>query len=130
MTTSTFRTPDAQSPPARRVAKPWGHELWFAHTHRYAGKLLHVTAGHKLSLQYHERKDETSYLLSGRMVLSQGASPDALTELEIGPGHVWRNEPYVVHTLEALDDSVVLEVSSPELDDVVRIADEIGRAHV
>jgi mannose-6-phosphate isomerase len=112
----------------QRVAKPWGHELWFAHTDRYAGKLLHVLAGHRLSLQYHERKDETSYLLSGRILLTQGPAPEALTTAEVGPGHVWRNEAHVVHTIEAIEDAVVLEVSTPELDDVVRIADAYGRA--
>lgn len=112
----------------RRVPKPWGHELWFAQTDRYAGKLLHVDAGHRLSLQYHEHKDETSYLLAGRLLLTQGADRERLTEREIGPGAVWRNEPRMVHTIEALDDAVVLEVSTPELDDVVRLVDRYGRA--
>jgi mannose-6-phosphate isomerase len=111
----------------RRVEKPWGHELWFAHTERYAGKLLHVDAGHRLSVQYHERKDETSYLLSGRLLLSQGEDAGRLEEVEIGTGAVWHNEPGVVHTIEALEDSVVLEVSTPELEDVVRLADRYGR---
>jgi len=110
------------------VPKPWGHEIWFAHTDLYAGKLLHVSAGHRLSLQYHERKDETSYLLSGRMILCQGDDTDALVEQEIEPGAVWRNEPKVIHTIEAIEDAVVLEVSSPELDDVVRLRDRYGRA--
>lgn len=111
----------------QRVEKPWGHELWFAHTDRYAGKLLHVGGGHRLSVQYHERKDETSYLLSGRLLLSQGEDVDGLKEVEIGAGAVWRNEPGVVHTIEALEDSVVLEVSTPELEDVIRLADRYGR---
>ncbi len=108
----------------RTVDKPWGHELWFAHTERYAGKLLHVTAGQRLSLQYHERKDETSYLLSGRLLLTQ----DGRGEREIGPGTAWRNEPGLVHTIEAVEDAVVVEVSTPELDDVVRLDDRYGRA--
>jgi mannose-6-phosphate isomerase len=112
----------------RRVAKPWGHELWFAHTDRYAGKLLHVRRGHRLSVQYHERKDETSYLLSGRLVLSRGWDIESLDEREIGRGAVWRNVPGVVHAIEALEDAVVLEVSTPELDDVVRLADRYGRS--
>ena len=112
----------------RRVAKPWGHELWFAQTDRYAGKLLHVSAGQRLSVQYHEAKDETSYLLSGRIVLSQGESADTLVESELEPGAVWRNEPRVVHTVKALEDSVIVEVSTPELDDVVRLDDDYGRA--
>ena len=112
----------------QHVPKPWGHELWFAHTKRYAGKLLHVNAGHRLSLQYHERKDETSYLLRGRLLLCQGEDADCLVEQEVAPGAVWRNEPGVVHTIEALEDAVVLEVSTPELDDVVRLVDRYGRA--
>jgi mannose-6-phosphate isomerase len=111
----------------RRVEKPWGNELWWALTDRYAGKILHVRAGHRLSLQYHEAKDETSYLLSGRMLLVKGTSAEDLTETEIGPGHRWRNQPGDIHTIEALEDSDVLEVSTPELDDVVRLADQYGR---
>lgn len=112
----------------RRVEKPWGHELWFAHTARYAGKLLHVKRGQRLSLQYHEAKDETSYLFSGRMLLRRGESPEALAERTLEAGAVWRNEPGVVHTVEALEDSLIVEVSTPELDDVVRLADDYGRA--
>jgi mannose-6-phosphate isomerase-like protein (cupin superfamily) len=112
----------------RRVDKPWGHEIWWANTDLYAGKLLHVDAGHKLSLQLHREKDETSYLLSGRLRLTRGPSADALKEQEIGPGHAWRVEPGTVHTIEAMEDSVVLEVSTPHLDDVVRLQDRYGRA--
>ena len=112
----------------KHVPKPWGHELWFAVTDRYAGKLLHVSAGQRLSLQYHERKDETSYLLSGRLLLTQGADAESLSEWEIAPGFAWRNEPGVVHTIEAIEDAVVLEVSTPELDDVVRLEDRYGRS--
>jgi quercetin dioxygenase-like cupin family protein len=111
----------------RQVDKPWGDELWFAHTDRYAGKLLHVKAGRRLSVQYHAAKDETSYLLSGRIVLSQGPSADSLAEAELEPGSVWRNEPGAVHSVEALEDSTIIEVSTPELDDVVRLADDYGR---
>ena len=77
----------------RRVDKPWGHELWFALTDRYAGKLLHVRAGQRLSVQYHETKDETSYLLSGRLLLHRGPSADSLVQTELEAGAVWRNEP-------------------------------------
>lgn len=112
----------------RRVEKPWGHEIWWADTDVYAGKLLHVDAGHKLSLQLHRKKDETSYLLSGRLRLTRGPSADDLNEQEIEPGHVWRVKPGTVHTIEALEDSVVLEVSTSHLDDVVRLQDRYGRA--
>jgi mannose-6-phosphate isomerase len=111
----------------RYVDKPWGGELWFAHTDLYAGKLLHVKAGRRLSVQYHVTKDETSYLLSGRIVLSRGPSADLLVETELEPGGAWRNEPGVVHSVEALEDSAIIEVSTPELDDVVRLADDYGR---
>lgn len=111
----------------KRVDKPWGHELWFAHTDRYVGKLLHVEAGERLSVQYHEKKDETSYLLSGRIVVSQGEREDELIKTEFEAGAVWRNEPGVIHTIEALEDAVVVEVSTPDIDDVVRLADQYGR---
>jgi mannose-6-phosphate isomerase len=118
--------PDTSLP--RRVVKPWGYELWYALTERYAGKLLHVERGHRLSLQFHERKDESCYLLSGRLLLMQGSSVEHLTERVIDPGAVWRNRPGDVHTIEALEDSDVLEVSTPDLDDVVRLSDNYGRA--
>jgi mannose-6-phosphate isomerase-like protein (cupin superfamily) len=111
----------------REVSKPWGSELWYAQTDRYAGKILRVNAGQRLSVQYHLTKDETSYLLSGKAKISQGPSPEKMQEREIGPGDAWRNEPNVVHTIEAIEDSVVLEVSTPELDDVVRLDDRYGR---
>jgi mannose-6-phosphate isomerase-like protein (cupin superfamily) len=111
----------------QRVEKPWGHELWWAHTDEYAGKILHIESGHELSLQVHERKDETSYLLSGRLLLTRGASADALEVEEIEPGHCWRVEPGTVHKIAALEDSEVLEVSTPHLDDVVRLRDRYQR---
>ena len=117
---------DADLP--REVAKPWGSELWYAHTDRYAGKILRVNAGHKLSVQYHLEKDETSYLLSGRLLLEQGKTPETMLRSELAPGAAWRNEPTVVHTIEALEDAVILEVSTPELHDVVRIEDRYGRS--
>ena len=112
----------------RRVDKPWGHELWFALTERYAGKLLHVRAGRRLSVQYHECKDESCYLLSGRLLLHRGPDADSLTATELTSGAAWRNEPRQVHAIEALEDAVVVEVSTPELEDVVRLTDDYGRA--
>ena len=111
----------------RRVEKPWGHEIWWARTDDYAGKILVVDAGQALSLQLHREKDETSYLLSGRLRLLQGPSEHELTERTLLPGDSWRNEPGVVHSIEALEDSTVLEVSTPQLDDVVRLRDRYGR---
>jgi mannose-6-phosphate isomerase len=120
-------TPPETSPAPHRADKPWGHEIWWARTPAYVGKLLHVDAGHRHSVQMHREKDETSYLLSGRMLLTRGPSADELHTEEIGPGFIWRNEPGVVHTIEALEDSVVIEVSTPEVDDVVRLEDRYGR---
>lgn len=111
----------------RRVEKPWGHEVWWAQSSNYAGKLLVINAGHRLSLQLHREKDESSYLLSGRLRLTYGLDADELTEREIRPGESWRIEPGIVHSVEALEDSVVLEVSTPHVDDVVRLEDSYGR---
>ncbi|MGN6274728.1 MAG: cupin [Solirubrobacterales bacterium] len=111
----------------REIPKPWGSEFWFAHTDRYAGKILRVRAGCRLSVQFHEAKDETSCVLSGRVIVSQGDSPDNLNSRELGPGDAWHNQPGLVHTLEAVEDSEIMEVSTPELDDVVRLEDRYGR---
>jgi len=111
----------------RRVEKPWGYEIWWAATDQYVGKILHVNKGHRLSLQYHELKDESCYVLSGRLILVQGESAAALTERTVSVGDVWQNQPRVIHTIEALEDSDVLEASTPHLDDVVRLRDDYGR---
>lgn len=111
----------------KRIEKPWGHEVWFAHTEHYAGKIITVTAGHRLSLQYHDNKDETSHLVSGRMRLWQGTDRDALTETIIEAGATWRNTPGTIHTVEAIEDASFFEVSTPELHDVVRLEDQYGR---
>jgi mannose-6-phosphate isomerase len=110
-----------------RVEKPWGHEIWWAHTDHYAGKILFVEAGHRLSIQMHREKDETSYLLSGRLLLLQGPSEDELSARALTQGASWRNEPGMVHSIEAIEDSTILEVSTPQLDDVVRLSDRYGR---
>ena len=111
----------------REIPKPWGSELWFAHTDRYAGKILRVRAGCRLSVQFHEEKDETSYVLSGRVVVSQGESAEKMVARELVPGDSWRNAARVVHTFEALEDAEIIEVSTPQLDDVVRLEDRYGR---
>lgn len=112
----------------RRVEKPWGHELWWAQTDAYAGKVLVVRAGEALSLQLHCAKDESSFLYAGKLRLLVGTSPDALSEQIVEAGESWRVEPGTVHSIEALEDSIVFEVSTPELDDVVRLSDRYGRA--
>ncbi len=112
----------------RRVEKPWGWELVWAETDRYCGKLLFVRAGHALSLQYHEVKDESWYVEQGRAELELGlVGDDALETREIGPGDAFRFRPGTVHRVRALEDLLVVEVSTPELDDVVRLADDYGR---
>ena len=112
----------------RRVPKPWGHETIWAHTDRYVGKILHITAGHALSVQYHEVKDETVYLLSGEM--KYWVRPDGeeeLRDMRLQPGDAFRITPGTVHFMEAVTDCDVLEASTPELDDVVRLQDRYGR---
>jgi mannose-6-phosphate isomerase len=112
----------------QRVEKPWGYEIWWAHTDSYAGKLLQVEQGHRLSLQYHQRKDESCYVLSGLVRLVKGPSVDELEEVDLGPGSCWRNQPGEIHTIEAIETSLVVEASTPQLDDVVRLLDNYGRA--
>jgi mannose-6-phosphate isomerase-like protein (cupin superfamily) len=117
---------------ARRVEKPWGWELIWALTDRYCGKLLFVRAGEALSLQYHERKDESWLVREGRAALELGKMSDtgldgALEEREIGPGDTFHFPPGTVHRVRALADTLILEVSTPDLDDVVRLADDYGR---
>ena len=109
-----------------RVDKPWGHELHWAKTDRYVGKVLHVMAGHALSLQYHNRKDETMYLYSGKMVL-ETEQQGQLVKREMRPGDSVHITPKTVHRITAVEDCDVLEVSTPELDDVVRLEDRYGR---
>ena len=111
----------------RRVEKPWGWELIWADTDRYAGKLLFVRARRALSLQYHERKDEAWYVQDGHAALELGAVGGELTEQEIGPGDCFHFAPGTVHRLRALEDTTIVEVSTADLDDVVRLADDYGR---
>ena len=110
-----------------RTDKPWGHELLWAKTDQYVGKVLHVEAGQRLSVQYHDRKDESNLVLRGRLKLLRGTSADDLTETIVGEGDCWRNRAGEVHTIEAIEDADVVEVSTPQLDDVVRLEDGYGR---
>jgi mannose-6-phosphate isomerase len=111
-----------------RVDKPWGHELIWASTEGYVGKVLHVRAGHALSLQYHEEKDETIHLLRGRMRFWAGPAADALDEVPLAEGQSFRIRPGTIHRMEAVTDVDILEASTPHLDDVVRLEDRYGRA--
>lgn len=112
----------------RRVDKPWGHELIWAHTEQYVGKLLVVNQGEALSLQFHEEKDETLHLLSGTLRLHLGPGVDSLREQPLHQGESIRLTPGTLHLIEAVTDCRILEASTPELDDVVRIRDRYGRA--
>jgi mannose-6-phosphate isomerase-like protein (cupin superfamily) len=110
----------------RRVEKPWGHELVWAETPRYVGKLLHITAGHRLSRQYHRRKDETFLVQAGEMDLEIGDGADRRT-IRMRPPDAFHCPPGTVHRMIAVTDVDVVEVSTPELDDVVRLEDAYGR---
>lgn len=111
-----------------RVPKPWGHEIIWATNELYVGKILHIKAGHKLSVQFHRLKDETIYLLSGQMkywVQSDGS--EELHAVELTEGQAFRTTPLCVHYMEAITDCDVLEASTPHLNDLVRLKDQYGR---
>lgn len=112
----------------RKIDKPWGHELLWAQTPDYVGKVLHIKKGHKLSLQYHERKDETMFLYSGRMLLILEDDRGTLREHYVAAGEAYHIPTGRKHRMVALDeDCEVLEVSTNHLDDVVRLEDSYGR---
>jgi mannose-6-phosphate isomerase len=112
----------------RLVQKPWGHEEIWAHTDRYAGKILHIRAGFRLSLQHHRQKDETIRLLRGLLDLELEDEGGTLRTLRLTPGEAMRILPGRRHRMAAVEDCDVIEVSTPELDDVVRHEDDFGRA--
>jgi mannose-6-phosphate isomerase len=112
----------------RRVDKPWGYELIWALTDEYCGKVLFVRAGESLSLQFHREKDESWYVQSGRAELQVGAVGEAVLNNEVlSPGAAFRFRPGTVHRVTALEDTTILEVSTPQLADVVRLEDIYGR---
>jgi mannose-6-phosphate isomerase len=108
------------------VPKPWGHETIWAHTDRYVGKILHIKAGQALSVQYHNRKDETVHLLNGDLIYRVKLG-DELEDMRLTQGQSFRITPGTVHQMEAITDCDILEESTPELDDVVRLQDRYGR---
>ena len=110
----------------KTVPKPWGHETIWAHTERYVGKILHIKAGHALSVQYHNKKDETVHLLSGELIYRVKLG-DELEDMHLTRGQSFRITPGTVHQMEAVTDCDILETSTPELDDVVRLQDRYGR---
>src|SRR6476659_6904453 len=109
-----------------RVPKPWGHETIWAHSDRYVGKILHINAGQELSVQYHNKKDETVHLLSGE-ISYRVKTNEQLEDMRLRVGESFRITPGTVHQMVAVTDCDVLEVSTPELDDVVRLSDKYGR---
>ena len=109
-----------------RVEKPWGHEIIWARTDCYVGKILHIEAGHLLSLQYHERKDESIYVLAGEIVLRL-RQDETLIERRLKAGEAFHIPPGLVHQFEAVVTSDLLEASTPEIDDVIRLQDRYGR---
>ena len=122
----------------RTVPKPWGHETIWAANELYVGKVLHIKAGQSLSVQYHNLKDETIHLLSGTMIyrvgngdgrskMEDGGTTPALEVVQLTAGESYRNEPGLIHQMEAVTDCVLLEASTPHLDDVVRLTDRYGR---
>lgn len=115
-----------ETPSIRRVDKPWGHELIWAHTARYVGKLLHIKAGQRLSRQYHRVKDETLLMQAGEMALELGPA-DAVETRRMVAGDVYHVTPGTIHRMIGVTDVTLVEVSTPELDDVVRLEDVYGR---
>jgi mannose-6-phosphate isomerase len=114
-------------PEAKRVEKPWGYELIWAHTERYVGKLIVIEAGKRLSLQYHERKDESIFVVRGRLRLELEDEAGRLVAYELGPGEHRRIPTGRKHRFSGIERVELMEVSSPELDDVVRLSDDYGR---
>jgi quercetin dioxygenase-like cupin family protein len=112
-----------------RVEKPWGHEVWWARTERYVGKLLHLKKGGSLSLQYHRVKDETILLQAGRLLFETRPAGEEgeLKRIEMKPGDTFHITPGTLHRMTGIEDCDIVEVSTPELDDVVRLEDRYGR---
>lgn len=119
--------PKLEKRPVERVEKPWGYELIWAHSGRYVGKILHVNAGESLSLQYHNEKEETLYLVSGRIELTlRDGDDERIVVME--QGDAYHIPPLLIHRMAAIEDSDIAEVSTTELHDVVRLEDRYGRS--
>jgi len=111
----------------KRIDKPWGYELLIEKNDRYVMKELGMNKGHKCSIQYHEKKKETVYVLSGILKVYLGDDIESLDEIIMRPHDSLTLEPFKIHRMEAVEDAVYLEASTPELDDVIRLQDEYGR---
>jgi mannose-6-phosphate isomerase len=122
-----IRPLDAYAVEPVRVDKPWGYELIWALTESYCGKMLIVHAGEALSLQFHRRKDETIHVHAGLVEIEMSEDAESLATEVVTAGRGFRVRPGVVHRIRALEDSLILEVSTPDLDDVVRLEDRYGR---
>jgi mannose-6-phosphate isomerase len=128
MDSPNLTTLDSWAFEPRRVDKPWGYELIWAETGDYVGKVLFVEAGESLSLQFHNEKDESWLVESGKARLELGSAGDAVLKEEVvGKGAAFRFRPGTVHRVTALEDTTIIEVSTPHLDDVVRLEDRYGR---
>jgi mannose-6-phosphate isomerase-like protein (cupin superfamily) len=112
----------------RKIEKPWGFELLFAHTQKYAGKLIFIRKGHRLSLQYHKEKDESIYIYEGKVLIEIEGNNRQLVQSVAQPGYCLRILPLTKHRLEATEDTTLFEVSTSELEDTVRLEDDYGRA--
>ncbi len=108
--------------------KPWGREIWFSWTDSYAGKILELNKGHQFSLQYHEKKTETQYIFSGKILLTYGTDANKLHKKTLSAGQKFHVPVGMIHRAKALEKTVIFEVSTPELDDVVKLADDYGRS--
>lgn len=115
-----------QKAEVRRIEKPWGYELIFAHTDKYVGKILHVNAGESLSLQYHEMKEETLFVVRGRAKLFIQTENEE-KEVDLRLGEAFHIPPRMIHRIEGIEDTDIAEVSTTELNDVVRLEDRYGR---
>lgn len=112
---------------SKLVNKPWGSELIWTHTDRYVGKLISINAGQRLSLQFHHKKDESLYVIDGTLNLHLENADGAVEQIKMGPGDFARVHTGRIHRFEAITDTKLIEVSTPELDDVVRLEDDYGR---
>jgi mannose-6-phosphate isomerase len=113
---------------AARVEKPWGYEIRWAISERYLGKVLHINKGEALSLQFHERKEESQYVVSGALQMELGGPDGVLTAYRMEAGDTLHIVPGTRHRMTAIEDTDIFEVSTPEIDDVVRLEDRYGRA--
>ena len=122
------KQPEIRRAETSKVDKPWGYEIRWAITDRYLGKILHVNRGEALSLQYHERKDEWLLVRKGAIDIEIGPLDGKLEKVRMREGDSVHMPPLTRHRVTAVEDTDIFEVSTPEMDDVVRLEDRYGRA--